>query len=105
MLVDSEPQSVLVERYWREIEAGLADHGIDVRAFTLHVDTAEHNRRIDEDRVESAAADWRHRRRADYDTALPWLRDATTVIDTTMITSEEVATEILSSAGVQAEAP
>jgi hypothetical protein len=30
------PMTVLVEQYWREISAGLSQHGIPVRHFVLH---------------------------------------------------------------------
>ena len=32
------PMTVLVEQYWREISAGLAQHAIPVRHFVLHAD-------------------------------------------------------------------
>ena len=32
------PMTVLVERYWREISSGLAQHAIPVRHFVLHAD-------------------------------------------------------------------
>jgi hypothetical protein len=32
------PMTVLVEQYWREISAGLSQHGIPVRHFVLHAD-------------------------------------------------------------------
>ena len=80
------PQTVLVEKYWREIADGLAERDVDVRAVTLHVDAVEHQRRINDDGVEADAAGWRLNRRADYDDALAWLASATTVIDTTTLT-------------------
>ena len=32
------PMTVLVEPYWREISAGLAEHGVPIRHFVLHAD-------------------------------------------------------------------
>ena len=34
------PMTVLVEQYWREISAGLAQHAVPVRHFVLHADQA-----------------------------------------------------------------
>lgn len=85
------PQTVLVEQYWSEITSGLAKRHLPVRAFTLDVGREEHERRIvaDQDGVE--AADWRRQRRPDFDAALPWLRAATQVVDTTVLSPTEVA--------------
>ena len=88
------PQTVLVEKYWREIADGLAERDVDVRAVTLHVDTAEHTRRITNDCAEADAAQWRLKRRDDYDAALTWLASATTVIDTTTLTPEVSASVV-----------
>lgn len=89
------PQTVVVEQYWSEITSGLSDHGVPVRAFTLNVAPAEHERRIVADQVEAHAADWRRQRRSDFDTALPWLRMLTQVIDTTALTPVEVAHRVI----------
>ena len=45
------PMTVLVERYWREISTGLAQHGIVVRHFVLHADQDTLRRRIEGDTV------------------------------------------------------
>jgi hypothetical protein len=89
------PQTVLVEGFWREIRTGLVGSGLEVRAFTLHVDPVEHARRIDADRVDAQAAGWRHRRLPDYDRARSWLERETTVIDTTSTAPDRVADLIL----------
>ncbi|WP_417506134.1 AAA family ATPase [Microbacterium sp.] len=91
------PQTVLVREYWDEIADGLTARGLDCRAFTLHVDSEEHARRIDEDALEADGAEWRHRRRPDYDAALSWLTDATTVIDTTGVAPSTVTSLVLAS--------
>ena len=51
------PMTVLVEPYWREISAGLADHAIPVRHFVLHADRATLRRRIEHDTVERTPAE------------------------------------------------
>ena len=60
----------------------------------MHVDDAEHLRRISEDTIESAAAGWRQHRRHDFDQAMSWLAEATTIVDTTAMSPDEVAAEI-----------
>lgn len=67
------PQTVIGEAYWTEIQQGLRQHGVPVLAFTLDVSAEEHERRIADDREEAGAANWRRRRRHDYDLARPWL--------------------------------
>lgn len=97
------PQTVVVEEYWDEITGALVDHGIQVAAVTLHVDLAEHLRRIESDMLSRPeddagrvpAARWRRERRRDYDSALPWLRAKTYVLDTTVISPEDVAEAVL----------
>jgi hypothetical protein len=82
------PQTVVVEEYWDEITGALVDHGIQVAAVTLHVDLADDAGRV-------PAARWRRERRRDYDSALPWLRAKTHVLDTTAISPEDVAEAVL----------
>ncbi|SEG14891.1 shikimate kinase [Actinacidiphila yanglinensis] len=88
------PQSVLVQAYWTELSAGLAEAGLPVHHFVLHADPAELARRIERDTVETAARKWRLDHLADYEAALPWLREAGTVVDTETRTPEEVARQI-----------
>src|SRR5260221_11208816 len=45
------PMTVLVEQYWREISAGLAQHGIPVRHFVLHADHDTLRKRIEMDQT------------------------------------------------------
>ena len=89
------PQTVVVEQYWSEITAGLAEHDVMLRAFTLDVAPDEHEHRIAADQVEAQAAGWRRQRRSDFDTALPWLRTLTQVIDTTAFSPAEVAKMVI----------
>lgn len=88
------PQTVVVEQYWSEIASGLAQRDVALRACTLDVAPDEHERRIAADQVEAQAAGWRRRRRPDFDAALPWLRAATEVVDTTALSPAEVAQRI-----------
>jgi len=88
------PQTVVVEQYWSEITSGLAERDVALRAFTLDVAPDEHERRIAADQVEAQAAGWRRQRRADFDTALPWLPAASEVVDTTMLSPAQVAQTI-----------
>jgi hypothetical protein len=98
------PQTVVVEQYWDEITSGLAAADVELRAFTLDSTPAEHERRIANDAVTSAAIEeikihervggWRRHRAADYRAALPWLAARTEVIDTTRLRPAEVAKEI-----------
>ena len=91
------PQTVLVEQYWRELEAGIAGAGAELRAFTLDVAPGEHERRIAADEVEADAAEWRRSRASDFSAALPWLRTVSRVIDTTALAPREVAERIAAS--------
>lgn len=98
------PQTVVVEQYWDEITAGLADAGAELRAFTLDSTPDEHERRIANDTITTATIEeikihdgnvgWRRHRAADYRAALPWLTERTEVIDTTRLRPAEVAKEI-----------
>jgi ABC-type branched-subunit amino acid transport system ATPase component len=93
------PQTVLVEGYWREIEAGLERAGLPVRHVVLHADPDTLTRRIEGDTVETGARQWRLDHLAEYEKALPWLRAAGTVVDTTDQPPEAVARRIAESAG------
>ncbi|MEU4092471.1 AAA family ATPase [Streptomyces sp. NPDC026673] len=88
------PQTVLVEVYWREIADGLDRAGLPVRHFVLHTDPAELTRRIEQDTVETGARQWRLDHLEEYRKALPWLRAAGTVVDTTAAPPREVARRV-----------
>lgn len=88
------PQTVLVERYWREISGGLAAHGIPVRHFVLHTDQATLRDRIRDD-VDLGPSTFRLSRVEPYaEAARTWLHADAQVVDTTHTTAEQAAHEI-----------
>lgn len=88
-------QSVLVERYWREIRSGLERAGVQVHHVVLHADHDTLVQRIEEDTEENAAfpgsRQWRLDHLAAYQSARSWLDHAGDVIDTTHVGAAEVA--------------
>ncbi|HEV7649843.1 MAG TPA: AAA family ATPase [Actinophytocola sp.] len=84
------PQTVLVERYWDEIDAGLAAAGIPVRHFVLHADHETLVRRIESDPL-MPGSQWRLDHLRDYHQALPWLQRKGRIIDTSQRPPDEVA--------------
>ena len=84
------PQTVLNQNYAEEIFGGLAAEGVKIHHFVLHVDRDELVRRINEDREEAGAKQWRLDHVERYDAARPWLSEKATVIDTTAKTPAEV---------------
>ena len=88
------PMTVLVEEYWREISAGLAEHGIPVRHFVLHADQDTLRRRIDEDTLMGPSA-FRHQYLEPYaEAARTWLHAEAEVVDTTHLTPTQAALQI-----------
>ncbi len=87
------PQTVLTERYWSELSAGLADARIPVHHFVLHTDRATLRRRIETDQKEESAgaAGWRMDHLTAYEEALPWLRREAEIVDTSLLPPPEVA--------------
>jgi len=85
------PQTVLHEAYWVEIRDGLAAAGIPVRPFLLHGERAALVRRIEGDAEDPQARGWRLDHLDRYEAALPWLRRAAEVVDTTATPAAEVA--------------
>ena len=73
------PMTVLVEQYWREISAGLAQHAIPVRHFVLHADQDTLRGRIAGDTVRT------------------WLHRDAHVVDTTHLTPAQAALKIAES--------
>ncbi|RMI40850.1 hypothetical protein EBN88_11990 [Streptomyces triticirhizae] len=91
------PQTVLTEEYWNELRAGFAEAGIPVHPFLLHTDRETLVERIHTDtKPESlgGTVGWRLDHLDAYEAALPWLRTAFTVLDTTGPTPEEVAERV-----------
>ncbi|BCJ47933.1 ATP-binding protein [Actinoplanes ianthinogenes] len=89
------PMTVLVEQYWREISAGLAERGIPVRHFVLHADQDTLRERI------SAAHPVPSPFRLAYlepyaEAARTWLHAEAEVVDTTRLTPDEAARRITS---------
>ncbi|MDC2960629.1 AAA family ATPase [Streptomyces gilvifuscus] len=88
------PMTVLVERYWREISAGLAEHAIPVRHFVLHADQETLRDRIEGDTV-MGPSPFRLRYLEPYaEAARTWLHAEAEVVDTTHLTPEEAALRI-----------
>ncbi|ALV34929.1 AAA family ATPase [Streptomyces sp. CdTB01] len=93
------PMTVLVERYWREISAGLAAHAVPVRHFVLHADQETLRRRIEGDAVMGPSA-FRLRYLETYaEAARTWLHAEAEVVDTTRLTPEQAAARIAGAVG------
>ncbi len=92
------PLTVLVEAYWREISGGLAGHGIPIRHFVLHADTATLRDRIQHD-ADLGPSAFRFSRVEPYaEAARTWLHADAEVVDTTRITPAEAADRIAAAA-------
>ncbi len=89
------PMTVLVEEYWREIRSGLADHGVPIRHFVLHAERDELSRRIEND-ADLGPSDFRRAHLDLYaEAARTWLHREAEVIDTTHLTPEQVADQVV----------
>ena len=89
------PMTVLVEEYWREISAGLAQHGIPVRHFVLHADRETLLGRIADDHVVGPNSAFRLEYVEPYaEAARTWLHHTAEVVDTTHLTPTEAAQQI-----------
>ncbi|MEV0900681.1 ATP-binding protein [Actinoplanes sp. NPDC049802] len=87
------PMTVLVEQYWREISAGLAQHAIPVRHFVLHADQGTLRGRIESDHP--VPSPFRLKYLKPYaEAARTWLHAEAEVIDTTDLTPTEAALQI-----------
>jgi hypothetical protein len=87
------PMTVLVEQYWREISAGLAEHGIPVRHFVLHADQDTLRGRIEKDHP--VASTFRLDHLGVYaEAARTWLHHEAEVVDTTHLTASQAAAQI-----------
>ncbi len=94
------PMTVLVEQYWREISAGLAQHSIEVRHFVLHADQDTLRRRIESEHV--VPSPFRLRYLAPYaEAARTWLHSAAEVVDTTHLTPDQAALRIAEAVGTR----
>ena len=91
------PMTVLVEQYWREISAGLAERDITVRHFVLHADQKTLRARIAGDLVLGPDSPFRLRYLEPYaEAARTWLHEEAEVVDTTHLTPGEAAQQIVS---------
>lgn len=87
------PMTVLVERYWREISAGLAQRAIPVRHFVLHADQETLRGRIEGEHV--IPSPFRLKYLEPYaEAARTWLHAEAEVVDTTHLTAAEAAARI-----------
>ncbi|PZS37026.1 MAG: ATP-binding protein [Pseudonocardiales bacterium] len=87
------PMTILVEQYWREISAGLAQHAIPVRHFVLHADPDTLRGRIERDTP--IPSTFRLNYLAAYaEAARMWLHDEAEVVDTTHLTATQAALQI-----------
>lgn len=100
------PQTVLVERYWKEIEAGLSSR-VRLVPVCLHVDADVHARRVHADRREPDALGWRLRRFDDY-RAAAWLADSFDMVDNTadgIASAVDAVVELLHDHGADRQTP
>ncbi|MFJ2440296.1 MULTISPECIES: ATP-binding protein [unclassified Streptomyces] len=89
------PMTVLVEQYWHEISAGLAQHSIPVRHFVLHADQETLRGRIAGDTVLGPNSPFRLKHLEPYaEAARTWLHSEAEVIDTTHLTPARAALRI-----------
>ena len=89
------PLTVLVEEYWREISAGLAQHAIPVRHFVLHADQDTLRGRIAHDAVLGPDSPFRLKYLEPYaEAARTWLHREAEVVDTTHLTPAQAAMQI-----------
>ncbi|MFD5421828.1 ATP-binding protein [Streptomyces sp. NPDC127069] len=89
------PMTVLVEKYWREISSGLADHDIPVRHFVLHADQDTLRARIAGDTLLGPNSPFRLAHLEPYaEAARTWLHAEAEVVDTTHLTPAQAAQQI-----------
>jgi hypothetical protein len=88
------PMTVLVEAYWHEISAGLADHGIPVRHFVLHADQPTLLARIAGEHPVPSPFRLRYVE-AYADAARTWLHAEAEVVDTTHLTPAQAARQVV----------
>ncbi|AJT40919.1 AAA family ATPase [Psychromicrobium lacuslunae] len=91
------PMTVLVESYWREISAGLSEHGIAIQHFVLHAEQDTLRERIQNDE-DLGPSSFRFAYLEAYaEAARSWLHNDAEVIDTTHLTAEQSAEQIVAS--------
>lgn len=92
------PMTVLVEQYWREISAGLDQHGIPVRHFVLHTDEETLRHRIAQDTLLGVSSFRLLHLELYAEAASTWLHDEAEVVDTTHLSPAQAAQQIASAA-------
>jgi hypothetical protein len=93
------PMTLLVERYWREISAGLAQHAVPVRHFVLHADQDTLRERIEGDTVLGPST-FRLQHLEQYaEAARTWLHAEAEVVDTSRLTAAQAARRIADAVG------
>ena len=92
------PMTVLVEQYWREISAGLAQYEVPVRHFVLHADPDTLRARIEGDIVMGPSSFRMDHLEPYAEAARTWLHAAAEVVDTTHRTPDEVAQQMADAA-------
>lgn len=89
-------QTVLVQSYWEELQAGLEQRDLPLFHVVLDCDEDELRRRIDNDEIEHQAKDWRLDHIAKFHAAREWLTgSADIVVDTTHSKPPEVAKAVI----------
>lgn len=92
-------QTVLVEHYWAELATGLAQRGLALFHVVVDCHDLELRRRIEADEINTRARAWRLDHIASFQAARNWLvRSADLVLDTTDLTPEIVADELIKAA-------
>lgn len=99
------PMTVLVEQYWRDISKGLAEKSIPVRHFVLHADQETLEARIEGDTVLGPSAFRRKYLEPYAEAARTWLHAEAEIIDTTHLTPNETALEIIQALSDQRSLP
>jgi hypothetical protein len=90
------PMTVLVEQYWREINAGMAEYSIPVRHFVLHADQETLRGRIEAEHA--VPSPFRLRYLEPYaEAARTWLHGEAEVVDTTHLTPAQAALRVAES--------
>lgn len=93
-------QSVLVERYWRELARGMAEVELPLVHVVLDADPDTLIARIRADEEERSAEQWRLEHVEEYRDARGWMFDAADlVVDTTGLEPADVAARVLAGLG------
>lgn len=89
-------QTVLVERFWRELRSGFDHLGLDVFHVVLDVDEAALRERIVADAVETTAENWRLSHIEVFRDCRDWMiDDADLVVDVTSCAPSDAAATIV----------